>query len=55
MVIVASTLTDVLIAAPLGFMFGLLVGIFVANKYVVMVIKEKYRVVDKRNYPDKGA
>ncbi len=52
MVIIASTLVDILVAAPIGFLFGLLFGIFVASKYVV--IRPRNLPSEYRDYHDRG-
>jgi hypothetical protein len=49
MVIIASTLVDVLIAVPLAFLLGLLVGLFTASKYVIIRQRPEYR-----DYHDRG-
>ena len=51
----ATTFEDVIIAAPLGFMIGLIVGIFLANRYIIIRPRDKYEVVERnRDYHDRG-
>lgn len=44
MVIIASTLVDVLIAAPLGFLVGLFVGIMAANRFIIVLPRDRYEI-----------
>jgi ABC-type antimicrobial peptide transport system permease subunit len=47
-----GTFTDIVIAAPLGFLVGLFCGVLAANRFIIITPREKYRVVKRDDEPD---
>jgi hypothetical protein len=39
-----ATLTDVIIAAPIGFAVGFVAGILIANRFIIVTPRDQYRV-----------
>jgi hypothetical protein len=52
-VTLATTWTDILIAAPLGFLFGMIFGIWAAARFIIAVPRDHYKIMKRNGEPYK--
>jgi hypothetical protein len=52
-VLAYGSVADVLIAAPVGFIVGILVGLLAASRYA-LVDRREWKVMPRREYRDRG-